>query len=231
MPAERRRNPHAPGAARIAFRPECKPLMTAGPEPRASLFLRLQGKRNAAQQSRLDPKLSAELIELSRQSAEEVIHSLATSLDGLTASEAARRLAAAGANLITQKRQQSIAQELMGRSVNPLNVLLLVLALVSYLVGDQPAALLIAAMVVLSISLGFIQGHRSNTAAAKLRAMVRTTASVRRKLESSEQPATSDGLGIEIALEQLVPRDIVCLSAGDHDSCGYTLDCGKRFVH
>ena len=152
---------------------------------------------------------------MSRQSAEDVIHSLATSLDGLTASEAARRLAAVGANLIAQKRQQSIAQELMGRSVNPLNVLLLVLALVSYLVGDQPAALLIAAMVVLSISLGFIQEHRSNTAAAKLRAMVRTTATVRRQQESPDQPATSDGHGIEIAMEQLVPGDIVCLSAGD----------------
>src|SRR5450755_4205536 len=171
--------------------------------------------RDSAQHSRLNPSLSEELVQLSSAPVEKVLDSLASSLDGLTVREAERRLVTAGPNLITRKRQQSVAQELMGRSINPLNVLLLVLALVSYLLGDQPAALVIALMVVLSISLGFIQEHRSNTAAAKLRAMVRTTATVRRRQDHLGASATNDAHSMEIPIEQLVPGDIVCLSAGD----------------
>jgi len=190
--------------------------MVKSGDSRVGILARLRShSRDSAQHSRLNPSLSEELVRSSGAAVEEVLGSLASSLDGLTLSEAERRLATAGPNLITRKRQQSVAQELMGRSINPLNVLLLVLALVSYLLGDQPAALVIALMVVLSISLGFIQEHRSNTAAAKLRAMVRTTATVRRRQDHLGASATNDAHSMEIPIEQLVPGDIVCLSAGD----------------
>jgi Mg2+-importing ATPase len=190
--------------------------MVKSGDSRVGILARLRRhSRDSAQHSRLNPSLSEELVRSSGAAVEEVLGSLASSLDGLTLSEAERRLATAGPNLITRKRQQSVAQELMGRSINPLNVLLLVLALVSYLLGDQPAALVIALMVVLSISLGFIQEHRSNTAAAKLRAMVRTTATVRRRQDHLGASATNDAHSMEIPIEQLVPGDIVCLSAGD----------------
>src|SRR5450631_63569 len=190
--------------------------MVKSGDSRVGILARLRShSRDSAQHSRLNPSLSEELVRSSGAAVEEVLGSLASSLDGLTLSEAERRLATAGPNLITRKRQQSVAQELMGRSINPLNVLLLVLALVSYLLGDQPAALVIALMVVLSISLGFIQEHRSNTAAAKLRAMVRTTATVRRRKDHADASATNDAHSMEIPIEQLVPGDIVCLSAGD----------------
>src|SRR5450631_3257208 len=190
--------------------------MVKSGDSRVGILARLRShSRDSAQHSRLNPSLSEELVRSSGAAVEEVLGSLASSLDGLTLSEAERRLATAGPNLITRKRQQSVAQELMGRSINPLNVLLLVLALVSYLLGDQPAALVIALMVVLSISLGFMQEHRSNTAAAKLRAMVRTTATVRRRQDHLDASATNDAHSMEIPIEQLVPGDIVCLSAGD----------------
>jgi P-type Mg2+ transporter len=83
------------------------------------------------------------------------------------------------------------------------------LATVSYFLGDVRAAVVIAAMVVLAIATAFIQEHRSNEAAAKLRAMVRTTASVRRTPCQSDDPFT------EIPIEQLVRGDVVRLSAGD----------------
>lgn len=56
--------------------------------------------------------------------------------------------------------------------------------------------------------MAFVQEHRSSRAAAKLRAMVRTTASVLRP--SKTQPKTED-----IAVEDLVPGNVVALSAGD----------------
>src|SRR6516225_5764282 len=64
-------------------------------------------------------------------------------------------------------------------------------------------------MVVLAITTAFIQEHRSNAAAARLRAMVHTTASVRRASQSS------GGGFAEIPIERIVPGDVVRLSAGD----------------
>ena len=75
---------------------------------------------------------------------------------------------------------RTILQEIWSRARNPLNALLLTLAAVSYFLGDIRAAIVIALMVLLAIGTAFIQEHRSNEAAARLRAMVKTTASVRR---------------------------------------------------
>jgi Mg2+-importing ATPase len=90
-----------------------------------------------------------------------------------------------------------------------LNALLLSLATVSYFLGDVRAAVVIATMVVLAITTAFIQEHRSNEAAARLRAMVHTTASVGRL------PSRADDVFREIPIDQLVPGDVVRLSAGD----------------
>ena len=61
-----------------------------------------------------------------------------------------------------------------------------------------------AMMVVLSVSLRFLQEARADAAAAKLRAMIHVTATVVR-----------DGMPKEIPLHDLVPGDIIHLSAGD----------------
>ena len=130
-------------------------------------------------------------------------------LEGLSQAEADARLTKFGPNLVAREAKASILQELWSRARNPLNGLLLSLATVSYFSGDVRAAVVIAFMVVLAITTAFIQEHRSNEAAAKLRAMVHTTASVRRTPNDANNPF------VEIPIEQLVPGDIVRLSAGD----------------
>jgi Mg2+-importing ATPase len=129
--------------------------------------------------------------------------------EGLSATEAAERLKKFGPNLVARERKATIPEEIWSRARNPLNALLLTLATVSYFLGDVRAAVVIAAMVVLAITTAFIQEHRSNEAAAQLRAMVHTTASVRRN------PCPSDGPFVEIPMDGLVPGDVVRLSAGD----------------
>ena len=94
--------------------------------------------------------------------------------------EAAARLKRFGPNAIAREGRPSIIAELWGRAMNPLNALLLALAVISYFLSDARSAIVIAIMVVLSIVLGFIQEHRSNNAAAKLAAMIKTRASVKR---------------------------------------------------
>jgi Mg2+-importing ATPase len=95
-----------------------------------------------------------------------------------------------------------------------LNALLLSLATASYFLGDLRAAIVILVMVVLAITTTLVQEHRSNDAAAKLRAMVKTTASVKLRGAAVATEDQSQGF-VEIAIDQLVPGDLVRLSAGD----------------
>ena len=128
---------------------------------------------------------------------------------GLSRGEIQARLRKYGPNLVTREHKATILQELWGRARNPLNALLLILAMVSYFLGDARAAIVISLMVVLAITTAFFQEHRSNRAAARLRAMVHTTASVRRASRSSR------GEFAEIPIARIVPGDVVRLSAGD----------------
>ena len=129
--------------------------------------------------------------------------------EGLTHQEAAARLKVFGPNVVNKERRATILEELWGRLYNPLNILLLTLATTSYVLGDFRAAIVILAMVVLAVATAFIQEHRSNEAAARLRAMVHTRASVRRT------PAPTGDLFVEVTLDSLAPGDVVRLSAGD----------------
>ncbi|MGA2127023.1 MAG: magnesium-translocating P-type ATPase, partial [Xanthobacteraceae bacterium] len=142
-------------------------------------------------------------------SPDETLRRLAAATDGLTAGQVEERLRSVGYNRVTHQARHTILGELVSRSINPLNLLLLTLATASYFLGDQRAAIVIAVMVVLSISLGFIQEHRSNNAAEELQKMVRITATVRRKAAGAAQDP------VEVPIEQLVPGDVVLLSAGD----------------
>ena len=149
------------------------------------------------------------LGEIACLSPDETLRRLSSSASGLTPDQVAERLGSAGLNQVAHGTRHTIVGELLGRSINPLNLLLLSLATASYFLGDHRAAIVIAVMVVLSISLSFIQEHRSNNAADKLQRMVSINATVRRKTgaEAHDQ--------IEVPIEQLVPGDIVLLSAGD----------------
>jgi Mg2+-importing ATPase len=154
-----------------------------------------------------DAHVAQRLLDAAAAEPKELLKQLDTTSEGLTFEVAAIRLSVLGPNLVAHERQQTVLEELIGRAKNPLNFLLLTLAAVSYSLGDTRAAAVIAGMVVLSVSLAFVQEHRSNNAAARLRAMVRTTATVLR-------PETGDQ-SVEIPIEKLVPGDVVRLSAGD----------------
>ena len=120
---------------------------------------------------------------------------------------------ASGPTRSPRSARPASSTKLINRTKNPLNALLLTLAVASYFLGDSRAAAIIAAMVILSIMTAFLQEHRSNQAAAKLRALVKTTASVKRR---GDTPHASKVEGfVEIPMEEIVPGDIVALSAGD----------------
>lgn len=143
--------------------------------------------------------------------------------EGLTEREAAKRLKAVGANSIARSVVKSDAVRLLQRLANPLNLLLLTLAGVSLLTGNINSAFIIALMVMLSVSLAFAQERRSDRAAAALKAMVHTTATVLRRhaVRSEAGPGSRSSMTDaapstrEIPIERLVPGDVIHLSAGD----------------
>ena len=149
------------------------------------------------------------LGEVALLSPDEALQRLSSAAGGITPEQVEERLRSVGRNQVAHEARHAIFGELVSRSINPLNLLLLSLATSSYFLGDQRASIVIAVMVALSITLGFIQEHRSNKAADALRRMVLITASVRRQVPGVAQDHA------EVPIEQLVPGDIVLLSAGD----------------
>jgi len=152
-----------------------------------------------------DGEQAADLVhEAAVKDIPEVLQALGTSPNGLDETEAVARLEKYGPNEVAQERKHEWLHRLWVAVRNPLVILLTVLATISYATGDLRAGTVMLLMVVLGVTLRFVQETKANTAAAKLKAMIKVTATVVR-----------DGKAKEIPLQQLVPGDIVKLSAGD----------------
>ena len=128
---------------------------------------------------------------------------LASSRDGLTAEVAAERLREVGPNTVAAGRRHSFFIDILERCRNPLAIQLLIIALVSYVMGDLRSAVVVGGMVVLSVSLAYFQETRSTRAVEQLQKLVKTTTDVVR-----------DGKQVEVPLEEVVPGDVVVLAAG-----------------
>ncbi|HEX7651922.1 MAG TPA: magnesium-translocating P-type ATPase, partial [Verrucomicrobiae bacterium] len=138
-----------------------------------------------------------------RESAD-ILNSLGSSPHGLSESEAAERLLKHGPNEVGQEKRHEWIHRIWTAVRNPLVILLTVLAILSFATGDLPGGTVMLSMVILGVSLRLVQETRADNAAARLKAMIKVTASVLREGEVKE-----------ISLQQLVPGDIIKLSAGD----------------
>ncbi|OAI46692.1 magnesium-translocating P-type ATPase [Planctomycetaceae bacterium SCGC AG-212-F19] len=144
------------------------------------------------------------LLEAAGSEPDEVLQKLHTSKDGLSAEEAAQRFQRYGPNVVAREERHP-RMHLLGKAViNPLVILLLVLATASFLTGDFRAGSVMLLMVVLGVVLRFVQEARADSAAAKLRAMISVHATVLR-----------DGQRQEVPIGHLVPGDVVEMCAGD----------------
>jgi Mg2+-importing ATPase len=123
---------------------------------------------------------------------------------GLTQAEVERRLELHGPNEVAAHRPDHWSVRLLHALRNPLVILLAVLAIISVTTGDLRAAVVMTLMIILGVSLRFVQEARASRAAEALRAMIRVTVL-----------ALRDGERREVPLREVVPGDIVLLAAGD----------------
>lgn len=180
----------------------------------------------AAQNPEVRGRVSSVLLEISASEPEIALRRLDSTPEGLLDREAEERLELHGKNAIEHEKPMHPAQRLLRNFKNPLNILLLALASISWYLGDVDATVIITIMVAVSVILTFVQEHRSSQAADRLRAMVSTTATVVRKDRSSGVPEEVNryfNVNLpqrgphrqEVPLDTLVPGDVILLSAGD----------------
>ena len=144
------------------------------------------------------------VLEAARLEPAAVYARLSTRAEGLTSEQAAARLAEHGPNVLPHDERPGLAR-LLGRALlDPLVILLAVLATVSISTGDPRAAAMMVLMIVLSVGLKLFQEAKAGSIAAKLKAMISVHATVLR-----------DSQACEIPISQLVPGDVVQLAAGD----------------
>ena len=172
------------------------------------------------------PTLAQTLVAAAHSDSAELIDRLGTHTDGLSEAEAQALRQQHGLNEVEHEQPLSRWVHLWHCYKNPFNLLLTLLAGVSLATDDVQAAVVIGTMVVLSTVLRFWQEAKSNKAADALKAMVSNTATVmRRDFSADAAPVFGKFYGaslhikgaqrIELPIKQLVPGDLIVLSAGD----------------
>ena len=134
----------------------------------------------------------------------ELLRRLSATAAGLSSSEATDRLRLVGPNMLHPPRKRLLVLQFLARFRNPLVIILLVASAVSAFTGDVTSFLIISTIVVLSVTLDFIQEHRAGKAAEQLRQSVAIRVQALRDNKSSDIPVA-----------ELVPGDVVLLAAGD----------------
>src|SRR5579859_3378002 len=143
------------------------------------------------------------LLEAASLPAGEVLSRLGSSVEGLSPAEAAHRLAVVGPNAIRSHDVRALA--ILGRQLrNPLLILLGAATLTSFLVGEHTNAIIILAIVGLSVGLGFFNEYRSERVIEALHASILHRALVLR-----------DGKPGPVDVTDIVPGDVVVLRTGD----------------
>lgn len=138
---------------------------------------------------------------------EKLLEQLNSSPQGLTTSESQKRLIQYGANSLKQKRKSHTFSLLLNQFKSPIILILMGAAILSSFLGDTINSLIILAIVLFSGLLGFWQERGAADAIAKLLAMVEVKARILR-----------DGKLVDIPIDEVVPGDIVQVSAGDNIS-------------
>lgn len=151
----------------------------------------------------------------------ELLAALNTRPAGLDAAEAAARLARSGPNLLRPRAERAWLLAFFAHFRNPLVLVLLAASAIAGFLGDMRSFVVIVVIVLMSVTLDFVQEYRAGRAVDRLKRQVALRASVVR-----------DGQAHEAAVADLVPGDVVLLAAGDLvPADGRVLEARDLFVN
>src|SRR5665647_45770 len=162
----------------------------------------------------IDEEVAAKLKNASRNDSKFSFGQFESCAEGLSVEQAEEKLKEFGLNEVHHEKAPSWFKQLLHSFIFPFNAVLVVIAIISYITDvlianpedrDYKTIILLSIMILLSSLIRFWQEFRSNKAAETLKGMIKTTATVLRK-ETGKQ---------EIEIKELVPGDIIFLSAGD----------------
>lgn len=139
-----------------------------------------------------------------QQPLESAFAALESRRTGLASDEATKRLQAFGPNTLREPVGQRLLAKITKRALNPLIAILLVATVISGASGDLGSFVIILSVMAISNTLDIVQEHHAEVAVETLRRSVAIKADVR-----------CDGATVPLAVEELVPGDIVELRTGD----------------
>ncbi len=142
--------------------------------------------------------------ELLSLSIDELFARLNTSLMGLSTEEVEKRLRIYGYNELAKRKKRTAIVDFLSHFRSPLVIILLIAGSIAGFLGEVINVAIIFSIVFVSVILGFYQESKAEKAAEALKKKVTTTAT-----------ALRDGAKQEVGLTEIVPGDIVYLSAGD----------------
>ncbi|HTO63464.1 MAG TPA: magnesium-translocating P-type ATPase, partial [Bradyrhizobium sp.] len=153
--------------------------------------------------------------------ADELLRELGTSQQGLSAAEAEARLARVGPNALKPHQRASALVAFFRQFSNPLVLILVFAAAISVIAGEWTDAAIVLIIIFASTVLSFAQEYVASNAVQRLRTQVTITATVVR-----------DGRPQSVPAEDVVPGDIVALSAGSLiPADGIVLEARDFFVN
>lgn len=137
-------------------------------------------------------------------SQEELLQELNSSMNGLTAEEAKKRLEQYGYNKLQEGKRKGVLQVFAEQFADLLVIILIIAAVISALTGGLEGTIVILAVLILNAILGTVQHFKAQKSLDSLKAMAAPNARVIR-----------DGQKMEVPAAELVPGDILLLEAGD----------------
>ena len=134
----------------------------------------------------------------------EIFELLSSSNEGLSTEECTRRQTRYGHNALAPAERVEALSVFLKQFKSPLILIFIVTAILSFVLHDPTDAVIILVIVLISGGLSFWQEYRASSAVKELLQMLRPKTRVIR--DHSEK---------EIPTSEIVPGDVVCLSAGD----------------
>ena len=151
------------------------------------------------------------ILDSSKLNIDKLLKKYNTSLNGISKTEVEERIEQYGKNIIEIKEQNTIWHRLKEAFINPFNIVLMIVAVITFITDvvlasqkDYATFILIVSTVFISAVISFNEQTKSDNAARKLKKMI-----------TNKMDVIRDGSQFVVDIENIVPGDIVKLSSGD----------------